>query len=419
MRIHSAAFVLLATSLATSGQPASRKPTTYQAASQFAGPVRSPVVSEDRRVTFRLHAPNAKEVIVAGEAGSYAMQKDERGVWSVTTPPLQPDIYSYSFRVDGATFQDPSNPMLRARFKEGGQSLVRVPGSVSWEPADVPRGAITRHFYRSAVVGDDRDFYVYTPPNYSPTGRPTYPVLYLLHGHGDDAAAWTATGSANVILDNLIAQGKAKPMIMVNPLGYGSPEMIRGLATGSGGGPDIMEKNIEFFAKALLQEVMPLVEKYYRVSRRREDRAIGGLSMGGAQALYTGLNNLDRFAWLASFSGAFMMWSNAWWSRPDPPAPPGGGMSPPVPLDPAVFPRTFPALDARANSQLRLLMISYGTEERGLAAKNRQFEDFLKSRNIQFTDREHPGRHTWAAWRRDLANLAPLLFQPKGGPTGP
>ena len=206
-------------------------------AGQFAAPVRSPEVSADRRVTFRLRAPNAKEVIVTGEAGRLPMQKDELGIWTVTTAPLEPNIYTYSFSVDGATFQDPGNPMLKPAFKNGGQSLVRVPGPVSWEPSDVPRGAITRHFYKSAVVGDDRDFYVYTPPNYNPSGRVTYPVLYLLHGLGHDAAGWIATGSANVILDNLIAQGKAKPMIMVNTLGYGAPEMVAGGGRGGMGGP--------------------------------------------------------------------------------------------------------------------------------------------------------------------------------------
>jgi enterochelin esterase family protein len=279
----------------------------------------------------------------------------------------------------------------------------------------VPRGAITRHFYKSAVAGDDRDFYVYTPPGYDARARTTYPVLYLLHGHGQEAASWISAGNANVILDNLIAQGKSKPMIMVNPLGYGAPEMITALTTGRGGGPEMMEKNIQFFAKALFQEVMPLVEKQYRTSKRREDRAIAGLSMGGAQALYAGLNNLDRFAWLASFAGGFMMWSNAWWSLPSLPPQTEGGRPTPRPLDGSVFPRTFPTLDAKVNSQLRLLWISYGAEDRALTVHNRQFKEYLKSKDIHFKELERPGRdHTWTAWRQDLTDLAQLLFQPKG-----
>lgn len=176
-------------------------------------------------------------------------------------------------------------------------------------------------------------------------------------------------------------------MIVVTPLGYGSRQMMQGLATGFGGGPEMMESNIELFSKTLLQEVMPLVEKRYRVSGMRGDRAIAGLSMGGAQALYAGLNNLDRFAWVASFSGAFMMWSNAWWAAPSPSAPPGGGRPAPVPLDSSVFPRKFPVLNSTANSRMCLLWIACGTEDRAMVV-NRQFKEFLKSKGVRFTEVE-------------------------------
>jgi enterochelin esterase-like enzyme len=359
-------------------------------------PVKSPEVSADRRVTFRLRAPNAKEVIVTGGAGRLPMQKDEQGVWSVTTEPLEPEIYQYSFSVDGATFSDPGNPLLKPNFKNGGNSLVRVPGTNSWDPANVPHGSITRHFYKSTVVGDDRDFYVYTPPNYDPNRKEPYPVLYLLHGLGDDSSGWLSTGAANVILDNLIAQGKAKPMIMVNTLGYGAPEMVAGGGRGGMNGLGVMQKNNEFFAKALITEVIPQVEKSYRASRDRKDRAVAGLSMGGAQALFTGLNHIDRFAWVASFSGAFVMYGS------------GGRGGPP--MDAALFQKTFPALDAKAASQLRLLWISCGVSD-GLIGVNRQLKEYLKSKNIQFKDLEHPGAHTWSVWRHNLTDLAPLLFQ--------
>ena len=362
-----------------------------------AAPVKSPEVSADRRVTFRLRAPNAKEVVVTGAAGRLQMQKDDQGVWSITTEPLEPEIYGYAFSVDGATFSDPGNPLLKPNFKAGGQSLVRVPGAVSWEPAGGPRGVISHHFYKSAVVGDDRDFYVYTPPNYDPNRKEPYPVLYLLHGLGDDASGWLTTGAANIILDNLIAQGKAKPMIMVNTLGYGAPEMVAGGGRGGMNGPGVMVKNNEYFAKALIEEVIPQVEKSYRSSKDRKDRAIAGLSMGGAEALFTALNHVDRFAWVASFSGAFVMWN----SSIGPGAPP---------VDAAVFAKRFPTLDAKAASQLRLLWISCGVSD-GLIGVNRQFKDWLKTKNIQFKDLEHPGAHTWSVWRHNLTDLAPLLFQ--------
>jgi enterochelin esterase-like enzyme len=261
----------------------------------------SPEVASDRRVTFRLRAPNAKEVFVTGFGARLAMQKDEQGIWSATSDPLKPDIYTYSFNVDGSNFNDPSNPRLKTAFANAGTSLFRVPGANPWDPAAVPRGAITHHFYKSGVIGDDRDYYVYTPPNYDRNRKEPYPVLYLLHGLTDDAYGWISVGAANVILDNLIAQGKAKPMIMVNTLGYGTTD-AQGRTTMTGA------EQMTNFTKALLTEVIPQMEKAYNVSKDRTERAIAGLSMGGAESLYVGLNHLDRFAWVSSFSGAFVMW---------------------------------------------------------------------------------------------------------------
>jgi enterochelin esterase family protein len=181
-----------------------------------------------------------------------------------------------------------------------------------------------------------------------------YPVLYLLHGLGDDAAGWLTAGAANTILDNLITQAKARPMIMVNTLGYGTADM---LSTGRGNlGGDQMMPN---FAKALLEEVLPQVEKNYRVTTDRNQRAIAGLSMGGAEALYTGLNHLDKFAYVASFSGAFVMWPGVGGGGR------GAGGAPPPPVDPAAFAKNFPVLDAKANAQLRLLLVACGTVEGG------------------------------------------------------
>ena len=150
------------------------------------------------------------------------MQKDEQGVWSATVGPLQPDIYGYSLVADGTNLIDPSNPLMKPNLLNT-QSAVHVAApassSLPWDVRDVPHGEIHRHFYHSKIVGDDRDFYVYTPPGYEPRAKQTYPVLYLLHGFSDDASAWTAVGRTNIILDNLIAQGKAKPMLIVMPLG--------------------------------------------------------------------------------------------------------------------------------------------------------------------------------------------------------
>src|ERR1019366_10133997 len=188
----------------------------------FAQPILSPEVHTDGTITFRLPAPNAKEVQLHCEGvRNSAMQKDDHGVWTFTTEPLEPDIYVYSFSVDGLHLIDPANSLIKYNLLNT-DSQVQVPGpaSLPWEINDVPHGQLHRHFYKSAVAGDERDFIVYTPPGYDPKAWKRYPVLYLLHGYSDDTTAWSAVGRANVILDNLIARGQAKPRIGVRPLGY-------------------------------------------------------------------------------------------------------------------------------------------------------------------------------------------------------
>src|SRR5262245_57636860 len=161
------------------------------------GAPRSPEVAPDGRVTFRLRAPNAREVFVTGVGQRLAMTKNEQGVWTATTPdPLKPEIYTYSFNVDGTNFNDPSNPKFKPAFCNAGTSLLRVLGSSPWDSTDVPRGSIAHHFYKSAVIGDERDYYVYTPPNYDRNRKEPYPVLYLFHGLTDDAAGWITVGAA-------------------------------------------------------------------------------------------------------------------------------------------------------------------------------------------------------------------------------
>src|SRR6267142_4062015 len=298
--------LLLAGTIICAQAPPSQKPQAQAAKPQTSpAPVVSPEVHANHRVTFRLRAPNAKEVRVEieGVTNPPAMQKDAEGVWSATSEPLAPDYYGYSFVVDGVTMFDPSNsatiPNFLYRASEvhvsapSGNASDRVP--LPWELADVPHGEIHHHFYRSKVVGDDRGYFVYTPPGYDPRAKQTYPVLYLLHGYSDDADAWTAVGRANAILDNLIARGKAKPMLIVMPLGYGAPEILAP-ASGVFRDPGITQRNFDRFREALLTEVIPRVEAEYLVAKNRESRAIAGLSMGGTESLLTGLNSLSQFA---------------------------------------------------------------------------------------------------------------------------
>jgi enterochelin esterase-like enzyme len=345
-------------------------------------PVVSPEVLSDGRVIFRLRAPDAKDVFVDREgAQKTAMQKDDQGVWSLTTEAIEPDLYAYSFVVDGVTVLDPANPVTKPNILNM-QSLLHVPGpaTIPWEVNDVPHGVLHRHFYRSAIVGDYRDFYVYTPPGYAANARGGYPVLYLLHGFSDDASGWTAVGRAHIILDNLIAAGKTQPMLIVMPLGYGAPQVLTARGPRD---PVLWVKNRERFRDATLKEVLPQVEQLYNVSKDRGRRAIAGLSMGGAESLFTGLNALDRFAWVGAFSSGAL----------------GDD-----------YGKIFPALDAKANSQLRLLWVACGKEDR-LIAENVKFLDWLKSKGIRYTWTESAGAHTWRVWRRYLADFLPLLFR--------
>ena len=346
-------------------------------------PIISPEVHADRRVTFRLRAPNAKEVFLGREgAPRVAMKKDDKGVWTATTDALEPDLYGYSFIVDGVSLIDPGNSMMKPNLLSP-QSVVHVPGPAAtpWEINAVPHGALHHHFYKSTVIGDERDFYVYTPPGYDAKTKPL-PVLYLLHGFSDDASGWTSVGRAHVILDNLIAQGKAKPMLIVMTLGYGAPEIVARTGTGLRD-PGLRDRNYSRYRDALFTEVIPEVEKSYRVSKDRKDRAIAGLSMGGAESLLVGLNAPDRFGWVGAFSS--------------------GGIS-------EDFNATFPKLDAKVNDQFKLVWIACGTEDR-LIEPNRKLRDWLKTKDVKFTWVETPGAHTWMVWRRNLATLAPLLFR--------
>lgn len=349
--------------------------------------IQSPEVETDGRVTFRYFDPAARTVVVnlEGQAKPIPMQKDEQGIWSTTTTPLAPELYGYSFEADGMHRLDPMNTVIKPNLL-GLSNMVHVPGTapMRWEQQDIPHGIVHHHFYRSKVVGDNRDYYVYTPPGYDPTAAASYPVLYLLHGYSDDASAWTAVGKANLILDSLIDEGKAKPMIVVMPLGYGAPAIVQRPSGRRSpfNSESLREENLTKFQEALLDEVVPQVERAYRVDPNRNSRAVAGLSMGGAESLLTGLNHLGKFAWVGAFSA--------------------GGLG-------SDFATAFPHLDASANDQLHALWIACGTEDRLITA-NRDLVAWLKGKGINVTQVETPGRHTWMVWRHDLIEFAPLLF---------
>lgn len=345
----------------------------------------SPEVHPDRTVTFRVVAPGASKVTVSLEgSGPLPLTKSADNLWEATTAPLVPDIYGYTFSVDGQATLDTRNPLFKPNLIWQ-SNMVVVPGSPAqpWEVQDVPHGTVHHHYYRSGIIGDQRDYFVYTPAGYSTSSRAKLPVLYLLHGYSDIASGWTEVGKANVILDNLIAQGKTKPMVVVMTLGYGVPDFASPTSRNFSD-RSLVERNLTNYRKALLEEVVPTVEKEYRVSSKREDRAIAGLSMGGSESLFVGLNNLPKFSYVGAFST--------------------GGLS-------SQFDQVFPGFTAEtANKELKLLWISCGTED-GLITFNRGLVGWLKGKGTNLEAVETSGQHTWMVWRRNLIAFSQKLFR--------
>jgi enterochelin esterase-like enzyme len=345
----------------------------------------SPEVHSDRKVTFRLFAPKASEVVLMGSPGileviktPMPLKKDEKGIWSLTVGPLPSGFYTYGYAIDGGLrMPDPANPNLELR-RWGPTSSFIVPGEqpAVFESRRVPHGAVQVNFYDSPNLDTQRMFYVYTPPGYE-TSKQKYPVLYLLHGNGQIEASWTWTGRANVILDNLLAEGKIKPMIVVMPYGHVPREI-----TPAPGAPARPAGPSDMIAieKELITAVRPLVESKYRVLTDRNNRAIAGLSMGAAQSLTIGLHNIDDFAYIGAFSGAG---NRAEWEK----------------ADPAVL-----------NKKLKVLWLGCGTEDfayngiKGLA-------DVLAQKNVKHTFNPSGGGHSWPNWQVYLSKYTPLLFR--------
>ena len=353
-------------------------------------PIPSPQISPNGMATFQLVMPKAAKVSLnlEGVGHPIPMKKQTHGTWTVRVPNLAPEYYSYSYDVDGTDVLDPHNVTVKTSFFST-QNVFLVPGHppMPWEQADVPHGVIHHHFYRSNIVGINSDYYVYTPPGFDPHNSTKYPVLYLLHGYSDDASAWTRMGKANVILDNLIAQGKANPMIVVMPFGYGNMDMIsRGWSAWRD--PQLISSNFKKFSSVLFQEIMPRITQQYPVSDQRRDRAIAGLSMGGAESLLIGLNRTDYFGYVAGFSA-------------------GGIGSDDLT---AKFPGITPQTAAGINAHLHSLWIACGTED-ALFPANQKLIAWLRQQGLKPTAIATPGRHVWMLWREDLSKFAPLLFQ--------
>jgi len=349
-------------------------------------PLVSPEVHADRRVTFRVRATNASAVSVSGDwaGGATSLTNNGQGVWSATLGPLAPDVYGYSFSIGGFSTLDPANSAVKPG-RSPRTSILDVPGD---QPALhdfqlVPHGVVRMHDYQSRSLGKLRRLQVYTPSGYD-KGRVRFPVLYLLHGSGDNEGTWTALGRAHYIADNLFAWGKAQPMIIVMTDGHALPPGPRTTNATD------RARGIAAFEGDLLQDVIPFVEANYRVKDGAANRAIIGLSMGGGQSLTIGLNHPELFGWV-------------------------GGMSASI-----YNPETSIAYAlndaATTNRKLKLLWFACGKDD-FLLKQNQQFDELLTARGIRHTYKLTEGNHSWPVWRRYLAEFLPLLFvvEPKKG----
>jgi len=387
-----AALALVATAVAQGPPPA----------------VRSPEVHADRTVTFRLRAPSATSAELVGEVlqgkGSQAMTKGADGVWSVTVGPLQPEIWIYNFRIQGVDLPDPANISVMPRAAgTANSSFVEVPGDTPafYDARAVPHGEVRMVLYESKATGVHRYLWVYTPPGYDASAA-KYPVLYLLHGNGETQSGWVANGRANIILDNLIADRRAEPMVVVMPHGHPVQSASVGpfALVPADGEPGML--NFRLFTRDLLQQIIPFVERSYRVHSDAEHRAIGGLSMGGFQSLEIGLAHPELFRYVLAYSGGF------------------GSLGPRAPeaADDTRSPwKELLANPAGTRKNLRLLFLGSGRAEIGMLGPGQQLVRRFQAQGVNARWSDYPGGHVFSVWRNLLHESASLLFKPATGTT--
>jgi enterochelin esterase-like enzyme len=369
--------------------------------------VTSPEALSDGRVAFRVLAPRADEVRLVGtdiprNIQGTPMTKDTNGVWEVVVGPLPPGSYRYNFNVNGVSVIDPRSPAI-SESNTNVWSLVHVPGADFMDTKDVPHGSVAAITYFSRAVQKFRRMHVYTPPGYD-LGDAKFPVFYLLHGAGDSDESWTSVGRAGFILDNLIAAKKAVPMIVVMPAGHTSRTPLgRGAPTPAATDGRGLSTQMEEFVHDFVDDVMPYVERHYRVIADRQHRAIAGLSMGGNQTLNIAIPHLDQFAYVGVFSSGLIGALGRGAAAPPPPA------TPPA-LDSAWEQEHSAALDnASTKKGLKLFWFATGSEDRLMPTAKSTIEMFKKHGfTPSFT--ESGGGHTWANWRDYLNTFAQQLF---------
>jgi len=350
----------------------------------------SPEVLSDKRVVFRLNAPQATAVRLAGtdipgnSGQGVAMTKGDNGVWEVTLGPIDPGAYRYNFNLDRVSVIDPRNPST-SESNNNVWSMVYIPGEDFMDTKMVPHGAVAAVPYYSSALKKWRRMHVYTPPGYE-LGQGKYPVLYLLHGASDSDGSWASVGRAGFILDNLIAAKKAKPMIVVMPAGHTS-QTLAGIA----GPASAQDEFVEEFSA----DILPYAESHYRVIADRQHRAIAGLSMGGTQTLNIAIPHLDKFAYVGVYSSGLI----------------GGLLGSQTGAAPAWEQQHQAELDnAGTKKGLKLMWFSTGVND-GLMPTTKSTVDMLKKHGFHVEFKESPGAHTWINWRNYLNEFAPQLFQ--------
>lgn len=337
-----------------------------------------PWIHPDLRITFQFKAPEAKQVAVAARAADsgmngntpYEMARNGEGIWTVTTDPVRPGFHYYELIIDGTRMPDPASQTFFGWAHPTSGLEVPDPALDFYSVKDVPHGQVSIAWYHSKTTGEARRAYVYLPPNYE-KNVVRYPVLYLQHGAGENETSWTWQGKANLILDNLIAEGKAVPMIVVMDWGYASK-------------PDAEDQRGNgAFEEVMINDLIPFIDSTYRTRTTRWNRAIAGLSMGGGQALSVGFANLDRFSAIAALSGA--------------------GRSNPV--------ETSGKSAEEINNELSLLWIGYGQQDGGYQ-RGKALHQTLDAAGVKHVWFEGPGGHEWQVWRKHLYEIAPRLFVP-------
>jgi enterochelin esterase family protein len=356
----------------------------------------SPEVLPDHKVTFRLYAPKASAVTVggdwAGTSGPAKLEKDDKGVWSVTVGPLTPDYYSYSFNVDGVKTLDPKSATIKPGLNSL-DSMVFVAGKEAdfMDNRKVPHGDVRQVWYQSSTLDAQRRMHVYTPPSYD-AGKDNFPVLYLLHGGGDEDSGWSTVGRAGFILDNLLADKKAVPMLVVMPNGsLPRPANLPAVKPGEKPSAEVaaaLAAAQERFTDELLKDVIPTVEKHFRVKEGAANRAITGLSMGGGQTLRAVVAHPEQFAYVGVWSAG-------------------------VGRNAADFEKrnvTFLDGAEKVNKQIKLFSISVGDKDSALAG-SKNVSELLTKHGIKNELHVSGGGHTWINWRHYLNDFVPLLFR--------